>query len=254
MHYRGRVGRDRARAIRNEQRATFGGQVFEALPLDPEPMLVDGVEGAPRQCAEVFAAAPTVDIRPAHLARGRRLRPSQGDELATDAGIDVGEVDVGSGRRDRRADFPGDLQPSFARPLGSVGHLGSLGGDRGLGRGSKLSHPRYSIRLMDTAPPLRFAELARRIGAAARAAGLVVPAFRTPPRRAGVARTIRRLPGGPVVAVRSRSRPTADVVADMVEGVVVANGLTADAARRVRESLLGAVVGPATVGPESAAA
>lgn len=109
---------------------------------------------------------------------------------------------------------------------------------------------------MDVAPPIRFAELARCIGAATRAAGLVVPAFRTPPRRSGVPRTIRRLPGGPVVAVRLRSRPTADVVTDMVEGVLVANGLTGDAAGRVRESLLLAVGGgeAGAAGPESAAA
>jgi hypothetical protein len=114
---------------------------------------------------------------------------------------------------------------------------------------------------MDTAPPIRFAELARRIGAASRAAGLVVPAFRTPPRRSGVPRTIRRLPGGPVVAVRMRARPPNDVAVDMVEGVLVSNGLTGDAAGRVRASLLAAVgIGAAGVGgqgaagPESAAA
>jgi hypothetical protein len=109
---------------------------------------------------------------------------------------------------------------------------------------------------MDAAPPIRFAELARRIGAAARAAGLVAPAFRTPPRRSGVARTIRRLPGGPVVAVCLRSRPPADVVADMVEGVVVANRLTGDVADRIRATLLQTVgEGDAgATGPESAAA
>jgi len=107
---------------------------------------------------------------------------------------------------------------------------------------------------MDLAPPIRFAELARRIGAAARAAGLIVPAFRTPPRRAGVLRTIRRLPGGPVVAVRLRSRPTADVVSDMVDGVLVANRLTGAAAARVRATLVeavgGDVMGPANAGPQ----
>jgi hypothetical protein len=107
---------------------------------------------------------------------------------------------------------------------------------------------------MDVAPPIRFAELARRIGAAARAAGLVVPAFRTPPRGSGASRTIRRLPGGPVVAVRLRSRPSADVVADMVEGVIVANGLTSDAAGRVRDTLLQAIDAGGATGPESAAA
>jgi len=107
---------------------------------------------------------------------------------------------------------------------------------------------------MDAAPPIRFAELARRIGAAARAAGLVVPAFRTPPRRSGAPRTIRRLPGGPVVAVRLRSRPTADVVADMVDGVVAANRLTGDVAARVRATLLSAIGEAGAAGPESAAA
>jgi len=104
---------------------------------------------------------------------------------------------------------------------------------------------------MDAAPPIRFAELARRVGAAARAAGLVVPAFRTPPRRPGVPRSIRRLPGGPVVAVRLRARPVAEVVADMVEGVVVANGLVGDAATRVRTALLHTLEGTA---PPAAAA
>jgi hypothetical protein len=107
---------------------------------------------------------------------------------------------------------------------------------------------------MDGTPPIRFAELARRIGAAARAAGLVVPAFRSPPRRPGVPRTIRRLPGGPVVAVRLRSRPLADVVADMVDGVLVANGLRGDAAARVRATLLQAIGGAGATGPGSVAA
>jgi hypothetical protein len=58
-----------------------------------------------------------------------------------------------------------------------------------------------------------------------------------------------------VVAVRLRSRPTADVVSDMVDGVLVANRLTGDAAARVRATLVeavgGDVIGPGTVGPES---
>jgi hypothetical protein len=109
---------------------------------------------------------------------------------------------------------------------------------------------------MDATPPIRFAELARHIGAAARATGLVVPAFRTPPRHSGVLRTIRRLPGGPVVAVQLRSRPTVDVVLDMVEGVIVANDLTGPAADRIRATLLQAVSegDPRVAGPTSAAA
>ena len=89
---------------------------------------------------------------------------------------------------------------------------------------------------------IRFAELARRLGSAARAAGLVVPAFRSPPRLEGARRTIRRLPAGPVVAVRVKQRPPADVVSDMIEGVVVANGLEGDGAARVRTALAAALV------------
>ncbi len=100
---------------------------------------------------------------------------------------------------------------------------------------------------MEMGPNIRFADVARRLGAAARAAGLVVPAFRTPPRRPGAARTIRRLPGGPVVAVVVRGRDPDAVVADMVEGVLAANGLAGAPAARVRAALLRAAVGP-TVG------
>src|SRR6478735_8181516 len=83
---------------------------------------------------------------------------------------------------------------------------------------------------MDRSSTVRFAHAARHLGAAARAAGLTVPAFRSPPRRPGAPRTIRRLPGGPVVAVVLRDRVFAEVVADMVEGIVIANRLQDPAA------------------------
>lgn len=105
---------------------------------------------------------------------------------------------------------------------------------------------------MESAPAVRFAELARRITAAARAAGLVAPAFRSPPRHATAARTIRHLPGGPVVSIRIRRRAPADVAADMVDGVVAANHLTGAAAARVRARLHAALrvepTPPPTVG------
>jgi len=50
------------------------------------------------------------------------------------------------------------------------------------------------------------------------------------------------MPGGVVVAVAVRGRPFVDVVADMVEGVVVANGLQGVAATRVRTVLHEAAV------------
>jgi hypothetical protein len=88
---------------------------------------------------------------------------------------------------------------------------------------------------------LLFSQAARRLGAAARAAGLAVPAFRCPPRIAGAHRTIRRYPGGAVVAVRLRDRPFAEVASDMVEGVLAVNRLDETAAARMRPLLHQAV-------------
>jgi hypothetical protein len=94
---------------------------------------------------------------------------------------------------------------------------------------------------MDSPPALRFAEVARRLGAATRALGLVVPGFRSPPRLSGAARTIRRYPGGAVVSVQLRGRPFGAAVADMVEGVLEANGLQGEARVRLRTALHEAV-------------
>ncbi len=89
-----------------------------------------------------------------------------------------------------------------------------------------------------TATSLRFAAAARALGDAARRRGLAAPGFRSPPRVPGAERTLRRRPGGGVaVAVAIRDRPFAAVVADMVEGIVVANGLGGVEATRVRTAL-----------------
>jgi hypothetical protein len=92
-------------------------------------------------------------------------------------------------------------------------------------------------------PALRFADAARRLGAAAHEAGLSVPAFRSPPRAPGATRTIRRYPAGAVVSVRLRGRLFAEVVGDMVDGVLAANRVPPADAARVRARLL-AGVGP----------
>lgn len=97
---------------------------------------------------------------------------------------------------------------------------------------------------MTSVPATRFASLARTLGAAARAAGLAVPAFRSPPRLRGARRTIRRYPGGAVVSVQLRAREHADVVDDMVDGVLAANRLRGEAASRMREALRLAVCEP----------
>jgi transglutaminase-like putative cysteine protease len=89
---------------------------------------------------------------------------------------------------------------------------------------------------------LRFAEAARALGQEARRLGLVVPGFRSPPRLAGVERSIRRHRSGHVsVAVVVRGRPWPAVLADLVEGVLAANGLQGAAAAQVRALLWAAV-------------
>lgn len=101
----------------------------------------------------------------------------------------------------------------------------------------------HSVRVSQLPPPpsLQFARVARRLGLAARAAGLHVPAFRSPPRRTGVVRSIRRFEGGAIVAVKLQGRTAYDIEADMVDGVIAANRLTGEAALRMRSTLLAAL-------------
>lgn len=66
---------------------------------------------------------------------------------------------------------------------------------------------------------------------------MIGPSFRCPPRLVGVDRTIRRRADGAIVSVRLRGRPIVAVLADMIEGVVVANGLKPPAADRLRSDL-----------------
>ena len=88
-----------------------------------------------------------------------------------------------------------------------------------------------------------FAHAARTLASEARRRGLVGPSYRCPPRLVGADRTLRRRPGGAVVAVRIRGRPWPAVLADMIEGVIAANGLTPPAATRVRTELWELVTG-----------
>ena len=85
---------------------------------------------------------------------------------------------------------------------------------------------------------LEFAVLARRLADEARRLGLVPPAFRSPPGVDGPRRAVRRHRGrGTTVVVRREGRPLAVVAADMVEGVVVANGLVGPRAEACRAAL-----------------
>jgi hypothetical protein len=93
------------------------------------------------------------------------------------------------------------------------------------------------IVAMELSTTARFAHAARTLAREARRRGLVAPSYRCPPRIVGADRTLRRRPGGGVVAVRLRDRPWPAVLADMIEGVVAVNGLAPPAATRVRTEL-----------------
>lgn len=106
-----------------------------------------------------------------------------------------------------------------------------------------LSHTLGKLGFVPAAATsLRFADAARRLAAACRQRGLVVPAFRSPPSLPATDRTVRRrADGGAVVAVRVRGRPLSAVLADLVEGVVVVNRLGGAEAEAARSHLLAAV-------------
>jgi hypothetical protein len=102
------------------------------------------------------------------------------------------------------------------------------------------------------ATALSFATAARTLAAACRKRGLVVPGFRSPPRVPEAERTVRRWPDGATVSVRVRGRPFPAVVADMVEGIVVVNGLAGVEATRVRTVLWDAITEPEASPPAPA--
>lgn len=106
---------------------------------------------------------------------------------------------------------------------------------------------------MESASTVDFASAARSLTREARRRGLVAPSFRCPPRLVGVDRSIRRRTDSAVVSIRLQGRPRSAVLADMIEGVVVANQLRPPDADRVRNDLW-AVIDTATVRSNSAAA
>ena len=114
-----------------------------------------------------------------------------------------------------------------------------------------MSHPGATIAPMGITS-LDFGSAARSLGRAARLRGLVVPVFASPPSRADLDRSIRRRNGSPVVSVRLKGRPRGAVLADMVEGVVVANYLAGARADLARSALWLAVDGDADGGEPAA--
>lgn len=91
------------------------------------------------------------------------------------------------------------------------------------------THPRAANQA-ESGPQIgsmQFARVARTLGEAANRGGLVVPAFRSPPRQPGVRRSLQRRHDGSItVSVALRDRPWLAVQADMVDGVLVANKFT----------------------------
>lgn len=84
---------------------------------------------------------------------------------------------------------------------------------------------------------IHFAHAVRTLSESARLQGLVVPLFRSPPRRPGALRTVRRTRRGATVAVVVAGRPWTSVLADLVDGVVVVNRLEGARAIRCRTAL-----------------
>lgn len=97
----------------------------------------------------------------------------------------------------------------------------------------------------------QFADAARRLAAVAHAGGLVVPAFRSPPRVPGARRTLRRHPGGAVVSVVLRDRPFPEVASDMVDGVIAANRLAGAPAARWCTALTAALASGPPAAPDA---
>ncbi|MEO7399130.1 MAG: hypothetical protein ABIW84_11245 [Ilumatobacteraceae bacterium] len=102
---------------------------------------------------------------------------------------------------------------------------------------------------MESGNAIEFAHAARTLTTEAQRRGLCGPSYRCPPRIVGVDRSLRRHAGGVTVAVTLRGRPWAAVLADMIEGVVVANAIDPGKAFRLRSELWAALGFEATTVP-----
>ncbi|MGB6059416.1 MAG: hypothetical protein WBF71_14255 [Microthrixaceae bacterium] len=99
----------------------------------------------------------------------------------------------------------------------------------------QLSNSPVTVSTHDhSASAADFSESVRLVLAVARRLDLDTPVFRSPPRTAGLDRTIQRRGDSTVIAIRREARPLAAVQADIVEGVVVANYLDPEAANEFR--------------------
>ncbi|MDE0802263.1 MAG: hypothetical protein OSA99_02965 [Acidimicrobiales bacterium] len=88
---------------------------------------------------------------------------------------------------------------------------------------------------------LAFAHAVRTLSESARLQNLDVPMFRSPPRRSTAMRTVRRTPRGATISVVVADRPWTNVLADLIDGLVLVNGLDGRAAIRCRTALWSAL-------------
>ena len=87
-----------------------------------------------------------------------------------------------------------------------------------------------------------FAHAARALSVEAREWGYEPPSFRSPPRIAGVRRSITRRPDGTAsVAVATRNRTAVAVLADMIEGVIVSTKASDSGVGALRDALWASV-------------
>ena len=108
----------------------------------------------------------------------------------------------------------------------------------------RVVHGDHREQESNTGRCLAFAETARRLGMAVRSHGLAMPSFRSPPREVGRRRTlVRHADGSVTVSVMVRNRTWVAVLADMVEGVVVANQMDGVDAEVLRDQLWEALEG-----------
>lgn len=84
---------------------------------------------------------------------------------------------------------------------------------------------------------LAFAHAVRTLSESARLQGLEVPMFRSPPRSPTAVRTVRRTRRGVTISVRVGDRPWTNVLADLVDGIVLVNDLDGRRAIRCRTAL-----------------
>lgn len=84
---------------------------------------------------------------------------------------------------------------------------------------------------------MAYAHAVRVLGGLTRRAGLFPPGYRSPPTD-GDRSLRRRRDGSAVVSVRIRGRAPAEVVADMVDGMLAANNQDPAAAKALRDTLV----------------